>query len=421
MSFPKGESVNDGIDIEEFSLKYSTVDDAMKMIQKHPTAWLCKLDLAAAYQSVGVRKEDVHLTGFSWPDASGKDQLYTLDCLPFGLRSSPWCFNNYADAILWIAQQRGIGEDALHYLDDYLLVCCSAPGGATPLEELARVVEESGFEVNWEKTYGPARVLEFLGFILDTILQEIRISLERLQEILELLKEWQLKKFASKRELLTLIGKLQFCSRVIRDGRFFTRRLIDLSKTKQALRSTVTISPQAKADIDWWISCIASHNGVAMFPVPFNHATCEVIQTDASDLAGSAIYGNEWTMLVFKGPNQWLAETSIAYRELACVLLALSTFGEKLAGKQVLMNIDNQVAMAAINNSKSTSPKLMELTRALYMYTTRYHIQYQAIYITSLDNSVADSVSRCDLNRFFSLLPSANRCMTEPVPITTDY
>ena len=59
-----------------------------------------------------VHPEDRLLMGMSW-----RGNLYADASLPFGLRSAPKIFN---DAI--------IGQQAIHYLDDYLIF--GAPTGA---------------------------------------------------------------------------------------------------------------------------------------------------------------------------------------------------------------------------------------------------------------------------------------------------
>ena len=50
-----------------------------------------------------------------------QQRIYIDGCLPFGLHSPPKLFNILADLLSWIAQQQGISQ-ALHYLDDFLLI-----------------------------------------------------------------------------------------------------------------------------------------------------------------------------------------------------------------------------------------------------------------------------------------------------------
>ncbi len=55
-----------------------------------------------------------------------------------------------------------------------------------------------------------------------------------------------------KRELKSIVGKLQFCSKVVIPDLIFIRRLIHLSKKPKELYHKVTLTNQAKADIMCW-------------------------------------------------------------------------------------------------------------------------------------------------------------------------
>ena len=117
LSFPEGHSVNDGISPALCSIKYSSVDDAVSIIQKYgPHTQMAKLDLQSAYRMVPVHPEDHRLLIMQW-----NDHIYIDTCLPFGLRSAPKIFSAVADGIAWAMHCLGI-VDFLHYLDDYLFL-----------------------------------------------------------------------------------------------------------------------------------------------------------------------------------------------------------------------------------------------------------------------------------------------------------
>ena len=108
-----------------------------------------------------------------------------------------------------------------------------------------------GFEVQPEKIVTPSTCVEVLGIVVDTKKQELRISAERLSAVMIELMAWRHKTSSTKRKLLSLIGKLVFVSTVVRCGRTFTRRLIQLSKTVKFLHHHVRINKAARSDIEW--------------------------------------------------------------------------------------------------------------------------------------------------------------------------
>ena len=104
LSHPKDHSVNDGISKPLCSLKYVTIDDAIKeIIQLGRGALLEEIDIKSAFRLLPVHPADRHLLGMRW-----NDSVYIDTCLPFGLRSAPKLFNLLADMLAWIAGQNGV-------------------------------------------------------------------------------------------------------------------------------------------------------------------------------------------------------------------------------------------------------------------------------------------------------------------------
>ena len=99
LSAPHGQSINDGISKEEFTLRYSRLDDAIRLINLAggKGALLARVDLKSAFRLIPVRREDRELLGIHW-----RDKFYVDRCLPFGLRSAPFLFNKFAQALEWI-------------------------------------------------------------------------------------------------------------------------------------------------------------------------------------------------------------------------------------------------------------------------------------------------------------------------------
>eukprot|EP00731_Ephydatia_muelleri_P037997 Em0622g3a len=198
------------------------------IINDHINIMKAKIDLKAAFHLIPVRAVDwVHL---------GMDRT----CLPFGLRSSLSLINNYADALHWIMASY-YGAQLLPYLDDFLLV--GPPG---------------------KDTSGTADGLT---------------------------KSWLSKHKATKRELLSLIGKLSF-AKVAPAVRLFLCHLIDLSTTVRKLHHHISLNALA-SDVMWWESFLHLGNGVAIIVEP-DKTEADSLQlfTDASGSLGFGTYFN---------------------------------------------------------------------------------------------------------------------------------
>ena len=98
LSSPKGASVNDGIEPEVCSARYTSVDAACKrVVAKGRGATLTKFDVEGAFRTVPVHPDDRWLLGMKW-----EGKVYVDKVLPFGLRSAPKLYNAVPDALLWI-------------------------------------------------------------------------------------------------------------------------------------------------------------------------------------------------------------------------------------------------------------------------------------------------------------------------------
>ena len=119
-----------------------------------------------------------------------------------------------------------LGISLFHYLDDYIMV---APPHShlcqTWLDTLMAECAKLGAS---RKTEGPASVVTFLGIQIDTDKSELRLLQDKLQRLKELLDQWESRKGCTRKDLESLIGLLNHACKVVRAGRSFLRRMIDL-------------------------------------------------------------------------------------------------------------------------------------------------------------------------------------------------
>jgi hypothetical protein len=266
LSWPPGESVNFYISADNSSVHYISIDDAVRHVKsKGRGALMCKVDLKDAYKSIVVRPADWHLLGTTWASEDGILQYYIDHVLPFGLRSSARLFDYFASALEFCMSLRGV-TCVSHYLDDFM--SCGRINSqecASNLSTMLDTCEMLGIAVNYQKVLQPSTCMEFLGIIIDSVAMELRMSEERLDDVTNELKLWLSRKYGTKRQLLSLLGKLVFMCRVIRPGRIFLRRLFNLSARVKFLHHRVHLSIQASKDILWWHDMALRWNRKSLF------------------------------------------------------------------------------------------------------------------------------------------------------------
>ena len=413
LSAPEGTSVNDGITKEEYSLKYITIDNAIsKIMRLGRGTLLAKFDIRRAFRLCPVHPDDWHLLGVKW-----QNQLYYDRVLPFGLRSSPFIFNEVADALQWICQSHLSIEDILHLLDDFLIL--GPPQSSVCMDRIRLALdmcEYLGVPIADEKTTWPTTELVFLGIVLDTERLESRLPDDKKQDLLQLLTEMSTKERCTLKELQRLLGKLNFASRVVVPGRTFTRRLYDATCRVSKPYHHVRLSAACRLDLLWWKELLHSWNGRSYFLEPeFTPAADLSVYTDAAGSIGyGAICGCEWFAARW---SKTQTSCCITFQELYPIALACSTWGHKWTAKRIEFQTDNQAVATCIRSGTCRCRNVMQLLRALFFVCAKKHFTITATYLPGTFNNVADALSRQDWKRFRELAPTASKAPTKQLAL----
>jgi hypothetical protein len=185
-----------------------------------------------------------------------------------------------------------------------------------------------------EKEEGPSISLTFLGILLDSVNMRASITQERKLDILSAIQSLQGRRTVTKRELLSIIGKLAFATKVVPPGRIFLRRLIDLSTTVTPLHHHITLNADARADLTWWLHSLPSWPGTSLFlQSHWSPAPDMELYTDASDMGYGAYWNGQWFN------NHWTLSQvtmTIAWRETHAILVACSTSDGLIQGSRRL-------------------------------------------------------------------------------------
>ena len=409
LSSPRGRSVNDAIPKELCSIAYTSLDDAVALIQAAGSGCLlAKADLQEAYRAVPVHPSDQRLLAVRWKGSTFVDRV-----LPFGLRSAPKIFSAIIDAMMWILHERGV-KRALHYLDDFLIV--GRPNSREchiALATTLSICEALGFPVAPDKTEGPTTSLVFLGIEIDTVASQLRLPQDKLTALLSTISQWMVSRgrlapraSGKKRALLSLIGRLNYAAMVVRPGRAFLRSLIDAASTARELDHWVHLNAIARSDLAWWYTFLQAWNGVSLLP---SQAPSIFITSDASGNWGcGALHGNAWFQLEW--PQSW-AEVSIAPKELVPIIVAVGLWGVQWSGSTICCLCDNAAVVATINKGSARDPSLVRLLRILAWFSAMLNLSMRAQHLPGTQNISADALSRGNLPLFFAHNPQAS-----PIP-----
>ena len=408
LSYPTGQSVNDGIDSKLASISYASVDDAVQLILLLGRGTqLVKLDLENAYRNIPVHPQDQHLLAVSW-----QGDCFVDRALPFGLKSAPKIFSAVVDTVAWALHCSGIRYQ-IHYLDDFLLLGPPYTGEAAwALSTTLRVLDHLGLPVAMHKTVGPVCCLTFLGVVIDTESFELRLPSEKIQRLRALLLWWTSKKSCTRKELESLLGHLSHAATVVRPGRTFLRQLFSLLHLTKAPHHSIRLTVGARADLAWWKCFLQSWHGSSFFPLA--EPSCHVY-SDASGTYGCGAVSLTLGYVQLQWPEQW-EEMDISVKELVPVVLAAALWGSFWQGQHIRFHSDNMAVVSILRTRTAKSPQLMHLLRCFAFYCAYYRFHTSCVHVPGAMNKAADALSRNNLRLFLSLAPQAQRCLI-PYPL----
>ena len=408
--------LNSLINKDEYSLSYVKLDDAIAKIREfgqHST--LCKLDVVDAFKNICIRPQLWKYHGIKW-----NDQYYFYKKLNFGSRSSPKLFSLLSEAIHWILTTNDGVECLFYLLDDFLAVTRPSQDGNRTMALLTLVFNRLRVPIHPHKTIGPVTVLEYLGVYLDSVDMKAYLPIEKISRIIAMIDAFRHRRRITKRELLSLLGHMNFASRVIRPGRSFVSYLLSLAASVSELHYHVYLNQACLRDLSMWYDFMSQWNGVSFFyDENVTLAADMQLFTDSSGLAYAGYYDGKWFAEPWPAnmPKLGSQDMSIAYYELVPIVVSALLWSHKWVGKRILFRVDNAAVCAIITKGRSKSAPIMNLMRKLTWLTFTSNFVIHVSHISGVKNCIVDSLSRLKFQTFRRLVPSADLSSTKVPPM----
>ena len=267
-----------------------------------------------------------------------------------------------------------------------------------------------GIPLAKEKIVGPITNITYLGIDINSSDLTLSVPQDKLEELLIILPTWEHKKTCTKQQLLSLIGKLSFICKVVRPGRTFLRRMIDLSMSVQKLHHHINLNKDAVDDIKWWCEFLPRWNRSSIIPESHEITSNDIkLFIDASNIGFGAIYDKSWIQ------GQWGVGTkdhSIDFKELFAIVASVMTWGTTWEGKRIVFITDNLPITQIWHIGTSRSKGIMFLVRKLHFLAAQWGFTISLKHILGVYNPIADALSRFQVQRFNNLAPEADHVAT---------
>ena len=268
---------------------------------------------------------------------------------------------------------------------------------------------------------------------------------------------WHTRESCTVTELQSLVGTLSFAAKVVRPGRIFLRRILDLLAATNVIDSRrITLGRGFRADLRWWRQHMRAWNGVSvLYELDWQSAKGSIIElnTDACEVGAGAVCGthwwsHKWTTDQLRAARQVARDgadqpaspptspmanrsehtqhdegkgvmptdrRSMPYLELLALTMAAATWGKQWRGKRIRFFNDCEPIVHAVTKGTSHSPLLMTLIRQLFFIAAEHEFEFRIEHIRGVTNEAADALSRLDQVRFRSISQEADHSPTIPL------
>lgn len=197
-----------------------------------------------------------------------------------------------------------------------------------------------------KSVFNPLQQLEFLGFILNSVLMTICLTPEKAAGLKTVCHILLTNPSPTIRELARVVGKIVSSFPGVMYGPLYYRtlerdKIRALQINNWDFDKRVSLTPEAKSELSWWITNVTGSHNVLTRESP----TC-TLTTDASKLGWEAVLGKQSTGGLWSSNE---SKRHINYLELFAVFLGLQTFCSLHHDCHIRLMIDNSTAVAVLN------------------------------------------------------------------------
>jgi hypothetical protein len=236
-----------------------------------------------------------------------------------------------------------------------------------------------------------------LGTLINSVDMTVAVPSDKLTEIKQLLSHWSSKSSASKRQIQSILGVLQFAARCVRPGRLFVSRMLNTLRQFPTRRRVTQLSLDFKKDLSWWFQFLETYNGVSIIPDMNWTEPDAIVATDACLSGCGALSGKLYFRSTF--PEDVISQQlHINALELLTILVACKLWGKLWKGLRIRVYCDNIASVIVLNSGKARDPYLLDCLREISFLAAVNQFEIKGVHIAGSENRIPDILSRWHLD-----------------------
>lgn len=248
----------------------------------------------------------------------------------------------------------------------------------THFNELGVLLHQLGLEESVAKSCPPSPEKTCLGVELSSLDFTLSVDSARLVKIESLLCAWLHKWTTMKSSLQSLVGKLVFVSKCVRQSWVFIAQIFRLLQSVKFNHHHINLNSEFCKDIQWRHSFLRVYNGVSMISI------------------------NDWSSPGFGGLCEYgyfheefpefisVQQLDINCLELLTIVVVLKMWGHLWQGLRLTVWCDNAVAATALNSGRCQDDFLNSYLREIGFLAATQKFEFRVVHLPGVLNSEAD-------------------------------
>jgi hypothetical protein len=340
---------------------------------------------------VDIREQDQRFLGFAWAH-QGQTRYFVFTVLPFGLNVAPWLFTKLFKPLLARWGEQGI-RVAL-YLDDGLIVANTRAECARAVDIVRADLRAAGaVEATAKCIWEPTQVICWLGVNIDLRQFSLAITEKRISSALSTITQLLRTRLVAGRERLKVVGKIISMLVVLGPMGQLRTRSLQAWGSNMGLEKRSPLSEEEREELEFWRRNLRAMNSRSLCQC--DRVTVR-LSSDASDVGlGAVLHEPSELRVSSQRLSAFQRGESSTAREMRAILLAVDSFAENVRGQHVLLQCDNQGAVA-ICAKGSTVPALQRMAVQLANKCRELQCEFRVVWVPRLLNTAADEASRLE-------------------------
>ena len=204
-------------------------------------------------------------------------------------------------------------------------------------------------------------------------------------------------------QVMCFVGTIESCAPGVEAAHLYKYKIEwdkneALDKHNWNLAKTLTLSPAALQEVQWWLEVASTHHNPLIRPPPNRR-----MQSDASNRGWGAVVPDADGGQGIRSQGYWpqnMREWHINAKEMMAAFFGLKAFFKNDRGAVIRLQMDNMTAVAHINKMGGTKSKhCCDLAYEIWRWALDHELWLVAEYLPGKDNVTADQLSRKIDNR----------------------